>query len=40
MFIVFFSSVFQSEIKEKNAAVSILKKLDPVNSSKYQEILN
>jgi len=30
----------QSEIKEKNAAVSILKKLDPVNSSNYQEILN
>ncbi len=30
----------QSEMKEKNAAVSILKKLDPVNSSNYQEILN
>lgn len=30
----------QSEMKEKNAAVSILKKLDPSNSSKYQEILN
>jgi hypothetical protein len=30
----------QAEIKEKNAAVSILKKLDPVNSSNYQEILN
>lgn len=30
----------QSEIKEKNAAVSILKRLDPANSSKYQEILN
>jgi len=29
-----------SEQKEKNAAVNILKKLDPVNSSKYQEILN
>lgn len=30
----------QSEMKEKNAAVSILKKLDPSNSSRYQEILN
>lgn len=30
----------QAEIKEKNAAVSILKRLDPANSSKYQEILN
>lgn len=29
-----------AEMKEKNAAVTILKKLDPVNSSKYQEILN
>lgn len=29
-----------AEMKEKNAVVSILKKLDPVNSSKYQEILN
>lgn len=29
-----------AEMDEKNAAVSILKKLDPVNSSKYQEILN
>jgi len=28
------------EMKEKNAAVSILKKLDPSNSSQYQEILN
>lgn len=30
----------QSEMKEKNEAVSILKKLDPSNSSRYQEILN
>ena len=30
----------QSEAKEKNEAVSILKRLDPANSSKYQEILN
>lgn len=30
----------QSEMKEKNAAVSILKKLDPSNSSEYQKILN
>lgn len=30
----------QSEMQEKNAAVSILKRLDPANSSKYQEILN
>ncbi len=30
----------QAEMKEKNAAVSILKRLDPANSSKYQEILN
>lgn len=30
----------QAEMKDKNAAVSILKRLDPANSSKYQEILN
>ena len=30
----------QAEMKEKNQAVSILKRLDPANSSKYQEILN
>ena len=30
----------QAEMTEKNAAVSVLKKLDPSNSSKYQEILN
>jgi hypothetical protein len=30
----------QAEITEKNAAVNVLKKLDPSNSSKYQEILN
>ena len=30
----------QAEIKDKNAAVSILKRLDPASSSKYQEILN
>ncbi len=30
----------QSETKEKNEAVSILKKLDPSNSSIYQEIMN
>ena len=30
----------QAEMTEKNAAVSILKRLDPANSSKYQEILN
>lgn len=30
----------QSETKEKNEAVSILKKLDPSNSSVYQEIMN
>ncbi len=30
----------QADMKEKNAAVSILKKLDPANSSVYQEIMN
>lgn len=30
----------QSDMQEKNKAVSILKRLDPANSSKYQEILN
>jgi hypothetical protein len=30
----------QADIKEKNAAVSILKKLDPASSSVYQEIMN
>lgn len=30
----------QAEISEKNAVVTVLKKLDPSNSSKYQEILN
>jgi len=30
----------QAEVKEKNKIVSILKRLDPANSSKYQEILN
>lgn len=30
----------QAEMTEKNAVVSVLKKLDPTNSSKYQEILN
>lgn len=30
----------QAESKEKNTVVSLLKRLDPVNSSKYQEILN
>jgi len=30
----------QAETKEKNEAVSILKKLDPSNSSVYQEIMN
>ncbi len=30
----------QAEIKEKNNVVSLLKRLDPANSSKYQEILN
>ncbi|MCG8573820.1 MAG: DUF4835 family protein [Flavobacteriales bacterium] len=30
----------QSETREKNEAVSLLKRLDPTNSSKYQEILN
>ena len=30
----------QAEMKEKNEIVSILKRLDPANSSKYQEILN
>lgn len=30
----------QGDMKEKNAAVSILKKLDPANSSVYQEIMN
>lgn len=29
----------QAEMKEKNQIVSVLKRLDPVNSSKYQEIL-
>lgn len=29
----------QSEMAEKNKAVSVLKRLDPANSSKYQEIL-
>lgn len=30
----------QAEMQEKNKAVSVLKRLDPANSSKYQEILN
>lgn len=30
----------EGEMKEKNEAVSLLKRLDPTNSSKYQEILN
>ncbi len=30
----------QAEMQEKNDAVNILKKLDPANSSNYQEILN
>jgi hypothetical protein len=30
----------QSEMAEKNKAVSILKRLDPASSSKYQDILN
>ena len=30
----------QAEMKEKNQIVSVLKRLDPANSSKYQEILN
>lgn len=30
----------QAETQEKNKAVSVLKRLDPANSSKYQEILN
>lgn len=30
----------QAEITEKNAVINVLKKLDPTNSSKYQEILN
>ena len=30
----------QSDMAEKNKAVSILKRLDPTNSSKYQDILN
>ena len=30
----------QAETKQKNDAVSILKRLDPANSSRYQEILN
>lgn len=29
----------QAEIKEKNAAVNLLKRMDPASSSKYQEIL-
>jgi hypothetical protein len=30
----------QSEMAEKNKAVSVLKRLDPANSSKYQDMLN
>ncbi len=30
----------QAEIREKNEAVSLLKRLDPTNSSNYQKILN
>lgn len=30
----------QSEMKEKNKVVNLLKRLDPVNASKYQQILN
>ena len=29
-----------AEVKEKNEVVALLKKIDPANSSKYQEILN
>ena len=29
----------QAEIKEKNAALNLLKRMDPANSSRYQEIL-
>jgi hypothetical protein len=29
----------QAEVKEKNAAVNLLKRMDPASSSKYQEIL-
>ena len=30
----------EAEIKEKNEIVNLLKRIDPANSSKYQEILN
>ena len=29
-----------TELKEKNEFVNLLKRLDPANTSKYQEILN
>ena len=32
--------LFDAEIKEKNEFVNLLKRLDPSNTSKYQEILN
>lgn len=32
--------LFDAELKEKNEFVNLLKRLDPANSSKYQEILN
>lgn len=32
--------LFDAELKEKNEFVNLLKKLDPANTSKYQEILN
>jgi hypothetical protein len=32
--------LFDSELKEKNEFVNLLKKLDPANTSKYLEILN
>ncbi len=32
--------LFDAELKEKNEFVNLLKRLDPANTSKYQEILN
>ena len=30
----------EADMKEKNEIVNLLKRIDPANSSKYQEILN
>jgi hypothetical protein len=29
-----------AEVKDKNDVINLLKRLDPANASKYQEILN